>query len=74
MLVKKIDYAIQTAIYRIIYEAILAAINNGNGGVFAVHVNESNDKIWLRITDNEQSFAQFNSKINFDMAMYYIRK
>lgn len=71
---EKIDYAIQTAIYRIIYEAILAAINNGNGGVFAVHINESNDKIWLRITDNEQSFAQFNSKINFDMAMYYIRQ
>ena len=71
---EKIDYAIQTAIYRIIYEAILAAINNGNGGVFAVHINESNDKIWLKITDNEQSFAQFNSKINFDMAMYYIRQ
>lgn len=71
---EKIDYAIQTAIYRIIYEAILAAINNGNGGVFAIHVNESNEKIWLKITDNEQSFSQFNSKINFDMAMYYIRQ
>ena len=71
---EKVEYTIQTAIYRIIYEAILAAINNGNGGVFAVHVNESNDKIWLKITDNEQSFAQFNSKINFDMAMYYIRQ
>jgi ligand-binding sensor domain-containing protein len=71
---EKINYAMQTAIYRIIYEAILAAINNGNGGVFAVHVNESNDKIWLKITDNEQSFAQFNNKVNFDMAMYYIRQ
>lgn len=71
---EKIDYTIQTAIYRIIYEAILAAINNGNGGKFAIHVNESNEKIWLKITDNEQSFAQFNSKINFDMAMYYIRQ
>ncbi len=71
---EKIDYAIQTAIYRIIYEAILAAINNGNGGVFAVHINETNNKIWLKVTDNEQSFAQFNSKINFDMAMYYIRQ
>ena len=48
--------------------------DNGNGGVFAVNINESNDKIWLKITDNEQSFAQFNSKINFDMAMYYIRQ
>lgn len=71
---EKINYDIQTAIYRIIYEAILAAINNGNGGIFSVHVNESNEKIWLKITDNEQSFAQFNSKINFDMAMYYIRQ
>jgi ligand-binding sensor domain-containing protein len=71
---EKIDYSVQTAIYRIIYEAVLSAINNGNGGVFAIHVNESNDKIWLKITDNEQSFAQFSSKINFDMAMYYIRQ
>jgi ligand-binding sensor domain-containing protein len=71
---EEIDYTIQTAIYRITYEAILAAINNGNGGVFAIHINKSNNKIWLKITDNEQSFAQFNSKINFDMAMYYIRQ
>ncbi len=69
-----VDYAIQSAIYRITYEAILAAIQNGNGGVFAVYVNQANDKIWLKITDNEQSFAQFSSKINFDMAMYYIRQ
>jgi len=70
----KIDYAIQSAIYRIIYQAILAAITNGNGGVFAVHINQANEKIWLKITDNEQSFSQFSSKINFDMAMYYIRQ
>ena len=68
------NYAIQSAIYRIIYEAILAAITNGNGGVFEVHVNRTSEKIWLKITNNEQSFAQFNSKINFDMAMYYIRQ
>ena len=72
--VSKVDYAVQSAIYRIVYEAILAAITNGNGGVFAIHINEANEKIWLKITDNEQSFAQFNSKINFDMAMYYIRQ
>ncbi len=71
---EKIDYAIQIAIYRITYEAILAAINNGNGGVFTVHINESNNKVWLKITDNEQSFAQFSSKINFNMTMYYIRQ
>ena len=71
---EKIDYAIQSAIYSIIYEAILAAINNGDGGIFAIHINETKDKVWLKITDNEQSFAQFNSKINFDMAMYYIRQ
>ena len=64
----------QTAIYRIIYEAISAAIKNGNGGVFVVNIQIAHNKIWLRITDNEQSFAQFSSKINFDMAMYYIRQ
>ena len=71
---EKIEYTIQSAIYSITYEAILAAINNGDGGVFAIHISETKDKIWLKITDNEQSFAQFNSKINFDMAMYYIRQ
>lgn len=69
-----VRYDLQSAIYRIIYEAILAAIINDNGGVFEVRVNISNEKIWLKITNNEQSFAQFNSKINFEMAMYYIRQ
>ena len=69
-----VRYSLQSAIYRIIYEAILAAITNDNGGVFEVRVNVSNGKIWLKITNNEQSFAQFNSKINFEMAMYYIRQ
>lgn len=70
----RIDHAMQTVIYRIIYEAISAAIKNGNGGIFVVNIHIANNKIWLRITDNEQSFAQFSSKINFDMAMYYIRQ
>ncbi|AZQ83494.1 hypothetical protein EKO29_05195 [Colwellia sp. Arc7-635] len=70
----KINHAIQTAIYRIIYEAIHAAITNDNGGIFTVSINEVNEKVWLKITDNEQSFAHFSSKINFDMAMYYIRQ
>ena len=39
-----------------------------------MRVNISNEKIWLKVTNNEQSFAQFNSKINFEMAMYYIRQ
>jgi len=70
----KINHAIQTAIYRIIYEAIHAAITHDNGGIFTVSINEVNEKVWLKITDNEQSFAHFSSKINFDMAMYYIRQ
>jgi ligand-binding sensor domain-containing protein len=69
-----IRYPLQSAIYRIVYEAILAAISSDNGGVFEVRVNVSNSKIWLKVTSNEQSFAQFNSKINFEMAMYYIRQ
>lgn len=69
-----VRYELQSAIYRIIYEAILAAITNDNGGVFEVRINISNGKIWLKITNNEQSFAQFKSKINFEMAMYYIRQ
>lgn len=71
---ESIDYSIQNAIYRIIFEAISAAISNGNSGVFTVSLNEKNSKLWLKITDNEQSFAQFNNKIKFNMAMYYIRQ
>lgn len=69
-----VRYELQSAIYRIVYEAILAVITNDNGGVFEVRININNGKIWLKITNNEQSFAQFKSKINFEMAMYYIRQ
>ena len=70
----QIDYTIQKAIYRITYQAILTAINNGNGGVFTISMNKSNNKIWLKITNNEKNFAQFSNRINFDMSMYYIRQ
>lgn len=71
---ENVAYTIQNAIYRIIYEAILGAISYSNSAVFKVHLHQANDKIWLKLTDNEQSFAQFNSKIKFNMATYYIRQ
>jgi ligand-binding sensor domain-containing protein len=70
----KMDYSLQAAIYKIIYEALSSAIINGNSGKFLLSVKEINEKIWLDIIDNEHSFTHFSSKINFNMAMYYIRQ
>ena len=30
--------------------------------------------MWLTITNDENGFSKFKSKINFDISMYYIRQ
>ena len=70
----EMSYELQTAIYSIVYQAILTAINTGNGKVFTININKSHEKIWLKVTNNEQCFSQFNSKISFNMSMFYIRQ
>lgn len=70
----KLDYEIQADIYKITYEALTSSVLNGKGRNFNIVLQEFKNKIWLTISDDENSFTHFKSKINFDMAMYYIRQ
>jgi len=71
---KELSYELQADIYSIIYQALTSAILNDKGGSFAVALNQKNNKVWLTINDDANSFTQFGSKINFDRAMYTIRQ
>ncbi|WP_440873767.1 ligand-binding sensor domain-containing protein [Thalassotalea sp. PLHSN55] len=71
---KNLSYELQSDIYKIVYEALTSAIINGNGSSYHVIIQEFKNKIWLTISDNENSFISFKSKVKFDMAMYYIRQ
>ena len=69
-----LEYEMQSDIYKIIYEAIIAAVLKGSNGKFSVSVQEFKQKIWLTINDEANSFSNYNNKINFDMSMYLIRQ
>ena len=69
-----LNYELQADLYRVIFEAINSAILNGSGRSFKVVLQKFKNKIWLNISDDNQSFIHFNSKVNFDISMYYIRK
>jgi hypothetical protein len=71
---KELNYELQADLYRVIYEAITSAILNGNGRNFKVVLQKFKSKIWLNISDDGQSFIHFNSKVNFNISMYYIRQ
>ncbi|XQW86139.1 hypothetical protein ACOYR1_05220 [Thalassotalea piscium] len=71
---EKLNYELQSDIYTMIYEAVISAVLNGNGRNFKISLQEFKNKIWLTISDDGDSFAHFKSRINFDMAMYYIRQ
>lgn len=71
---QELDYELQADLYRIIFEAITSAILNGNGRSFKIVLQKFKNKVWLNISDDSQSFIHFNSKVNFDISMYYIRQ
>ena len=68
------EYELRADIYKVVFEAITSAILKGNGRIFKVVIQSFKDKIWLNISDDSQSFINFNSKINMDLSMYYIRQ
>jgi hypothetical protein len=72
--IEELNYELQADIYKIIFEAISSAILNGNGRNFKVQLQEFKDKLWLTISDDASSFKYFNSKITFNMSMYFIRQ
>lgn len=71
---EEFEYELRADIYKVVFEAITSAILKGNGRVFKVVIQSFKDKIWLNISDDSQSFINFNSKINMDLSMYYIRQ
>ena len=71
---KNLSQNLQSDLYKIIYEALTSVILNSDGETFTITLKEKNEKLWLTFTDDVSSFSQFTSKINFNMAMYYIRQ
>jgi len=61
-------------IYKIIYEALTSAILNGDGQNYRLNLKQHNEKVWVTINDDANSFSNFKNQINFDMAMYFIRQ
>jgi len=61
-------------IYKLIYEALTSAILNGAGQNYRLSLKQYNEKVWVTINDDADSFSNFKSQINFDMAMYFIRQ
>jgi ligand-binding sensor domain-containing protein len=71
---QKLSLELQSDIYRLIYEAITSAIRNGSSTKFSLVIKENKAKLWLTIQDDAGSFVNYNSKVQFNIAMYYIRQ
>jgi hypothetical protein len=69
-----LEYELRSDLYRVVYEAITSAIIKGSGRNFKVVIQKFKSKIWLNISDDSQSFINFNSKVNIDISMYFIRQ
>lgn len=72
--VKQLEQPLQADIYKMAYEGLTAAVLNGDANVFQVNIKILNDKLWLSLVDNSESFMHFTSAVNFDLAIYYIRQ
>lgn len=70
----ELDYELRADLYRVIFEAVTSSILSGNGRNFKVILQKFKSKIWLNISNDSQSFVHFNSKVSFDISMYYIRQ
>ena len=70
----ELEYELRADLYRVVFEAITSAILKGSGRNFKVVIQKFKTKIWLNISDDNQSFIDFNSKIHIDLSMYYIRQ
>lgn len=72
--VDQLSQKLQQSIYRIIYAAIDSAISHSRSVSFSVSIKPFNQKLWLTIEDSNDYFTGFDSKVNFNIAMYTIRK
>lgn len=69
-----LSYELQADLYRAIFEAITCVVLKDSGRNFKVILQLFKDKVWLNIYDDKQGFTHFDSKVNFDISMYYIRQ
>ena len=70
----KLSYELQADIYKIIYEAISSNMLNHSSRNFSISMQDFKGKVWLTIQDDNEGFTNYQSRISFDMAMYYIRQ
>ena len=70
----ELSYELQSDVYRIVFESLMSAILHGKSKLFTLQIQHYKNKLWITIADQEDSFSRFDSKITFNMAMYYIQK
>ncbi|WP_093329913.1 ligand-binding sensor domain-containing protein [Thalassotalea agarivorans] len=70
----QIDHVVHSDIYKLIHEAITSAVLAKKANMFSVKIHEFNQKLWLTISANSEIFAEYDSRINMNVAMYYIRQ
>jgi tRNA threonylcarbamoyladenosine modification (KEOPS) complex Pcc1 subunit len=69
-----LSFDLQSDVYRLIYEAIMAAIRSGQSRQFRLKIKIFNDKLWITINTESSVFLNYNNKIHFNLAMYLIRQ
>lgn len=72
--VDSLHYELKSDIYKVIFEALISAIFKSEAQNFNLTLQEVKKKLWLSINSDNDSFNQLNSRINFDLASYTIRK
>lgn len=71
---EELNYELQSDLYRVIFEAITSVLLKESGRNFKLVIQLFKGKVWLNIYDDGRGFINFNSKINFDISMYYIQQ
>jgi ligand-binding sensor domain-containing protein len=69
-----LSFDLQSDVYRLIYEAIMAAIRSGQSRQFRLKIKIFNDKLWITVNTESSIFLNYNNKIHFNFAMYLIRQ
>jgi hypothetical protein len=70
----ELGYALQSDLYKIIYESIMFAILKRNTTSFNLTLKTVRQKLWLTIVSDNDAFNQLDSKVDFDLSSYTIRQ
>lgn len=72
--IDSVRYELKADIYKVIFEALMSSIFKSSSIKFDLSLQEVKGKFWLTINSDNNSFNQFDSKVNFDLASYTIRQ